>query len=133
MELAEFLRTILSIAHVKYRTFCENVKDGSLLFESCENLMYISSSQLTIEKAKLLRKKEKRNWENNFQLIMMNAGLSEELIEQRMRQLNLLYKLSHINEIVHVLIEIKNLNEMQSDFSFLELIKESVRVLLLFY
>lgn len=126
-DFAFFMRNCLPTAHRKYTDFCRGIETGELSFETCENFMHISSTDLTMGK-KQRSKRDAKNWEANFEVMMKSAGLSQELIKQRMRQLDLYLKLSHISEIVQVLIEIKTSNQIQTDFSFLEDIKDSVSV-----
>lgn len=66
------------------------------------------------------------NWRDNFTTVMKTSDLfSNKLIEQRNKQFDLYLKLSHINNIVKVLLEIKIKNKLTTKFEFLENIAES--------
>lgn len=93
--------------------FSNDLANESLILERCEQMMYISS-YLNLEES------PSRDWQVYFQELMKSAQMDEKQIKHRIKQLDFYLKLSHITEIVDVLVEIKTKNKIRNDFKFQE-------------
>lgn len=101
---------------------CKEIYNGSLVLDEFEEFARIQPNLLKRDK-----KIPHQKWEENFRVLMKSSDLfNDDLIEKRIKQFRYYLKLSNLNEIVSILIEVKNLNKLTLRFDFLENLEDSV-------
>lgn len=117
-----FIVNVLKNALQKYEQFAIQLSNGTLVLERFEELTKI---QLNLNKSKQMNE----NWENHMRVLMKTSSnlFDERLIEQRMKQLKSVLRLSRVNEIVEVLVQIKTNNNITTPFEDLENIENSIQ------
>lgn len=120
VDLQAFIKNVLRPAYKKYSEFLQSIVNGTALFETCETYMQIESN------LKTSRNSQAKDWQANF-IVMMTSGNTEDaLIKQRLKQLELYLKLTHISGIVRALLDVKGKNKLVQNFPFLEALGNSV-------
>lgn len=101
---------------------CKQIADGSLVLDDFEEYARIQPN---------LNKQDNKTphdkWKENFRVLMKSTDLfNDQLIEKRFQQFQYYLRLSNLNEIVRILIEVKTKNQLASRFDFLEDLENSV-------
>jgi predicted Zn-dependent protease len=120
LELSQFIEDVLKPSFQEYTDFVKEIEVGTLTFEKFEQHIRIQTPHFS-ESDKINKK-----WADYFKVSMKSANFPDKIMDQRFRQFDLYLELKNINNIVTVLIDIKNKNGLTKNYEFLENLAQSV-------
>jgi hypothetical protein len=119
LRFQQFYKDVLKESYNNYLELSTSISNGSLKLEQFDELVKIDERSRIAEKIN-------PKWAAKFEKVLSLSTSDKNLINNRLEQLKIYLELSKVNDIAKVLLEIKKLNGLTGDFSFLNEIAESV-------
>ena len=115
---------ISSIMRKSYESLLElglKFLDGTIKLNKAEKLTIIDIGVFQIKPTK------KKNWEDYLTILMKFVKMKQENIDKRIRQIKIYQKLGNTEEILKLVLAIKEKNDLVGNFTLLEELEESLR------
>jgi E3 ubiquitin-protein ligase RNF213 len=118
IEVNSYIENVLKKSYQEYLEIGQRLNVGTFLLKEFDFLARLKQNNTT-------NKYINPNWIEYFKILMNQIEIPEDIIKKRLEQIDVYLKLSNIEKICTVLLELKEKNKSTGDFEFLNEINAS--------